>query len=142
MDDKEIRRVIICRGTNRTIAPPQDLMKGEAPYRRCVFIDRTSGKHKADESWESWETLSKRQLIRASHPCRLNMTVFACNPRVPTARESRIDPSDQDASNSSTAPPTEQSEAPETKDSRAETDASLSPDGQLDRIPASGPEDV
>lgn len=142
MDDKEIRRVIICRGTNRTIAPPQDLMKGEAPYRRCVFIDRTSGKHKADESWESWETLSKRQLIRASHPCRLNMTVFACNPRVPTARESRIDPSDQDASNSSTAPPTEQSEAPETKDSRAETDASLNPDGQLDRIPASGPEDV
>ena len=106
-------------------------MKGEAPYRRNVFIDRTSGKHKADESWESWETLSKRQLIRASHPCRLNMTVFACNPRVPTARESRIDPSDQGASNSSTAPQNEQSEAPETKDSRAETDASLNPDGQL-----------
>ena len=83
MEDKEIRRIIVCRGTNRTIAPPQDLMKGEAPYRRCVFVERNTGKYKADESWESWESLSKRQLVRASHPCRLNMTVFACNPTVP-----------------------------------------------------------
>jgi hypothetical protein len=76
-------------------------MKGEAPYRRCIFTERTTGKIRADESWEEWEELSNRQLIRSSHPCRLNMTVFACNPEVPSsARESRIEPLEQTASNS------------------------------------------
>ena len=63
MEDKEIRRIIVCRGTNRTIAPPQDLMKGEAPYRRCVFIERDTGKHKADESWESFPHRHRWQKI-------------------------------------------------------------------------------
>ena len=131
MEDKEIRRIIVCRGTNRTIAPPQDLMKGEAPYRRCVFIERNTGKHKADESWESWESLSKRQLIRASHPCKLNMTVFACNPTVPEASESRIDPTDPTAPNSVIAPPAERPSASEAKDSESAPAASPNPIGDM-----------
>jgi len=131
MEDKEIRRILICRGTNRTIAPPTDLMKGEAPYRRCVFIERNSGKCKADESWESWENLSKRQLIRASHPCRLNMTVFACNPEVPRVRESRIDTSDPGASNSASAPPVRTPEATEAKTSDAAPTESPNPIREL-----------
>lgn len=33
-----------------------------------------------EDQWEEWENLSKRQLIRPSHACRINITVFARNP--------------------------------------------------------------
>lgn len=34
--DKEVKHVITCRGSNRTIAPPMGCVKGEAPLRKCV----------------------------------------------------------------------------------------------------------
>eukprot|EP00435_Cladocopium_sp_Y103_P053869 s757_g17.t1 len=106
LDGKIVHRVLVCRGTNRTLGPPDNLTKGEAPYRRCIFVERATGTIKAEETWEEWENLSKRQLIRASHPCRLNMTVFASNPEVPvSARASRIDTPLQSASNSPESPP-------------------------------------
>eukprot|EP00435_Cladocopium_sp_Y103_P009870 s2832_g2.t1 len=124
LDDKVVKRVMLCRGTNRTLGPPDNLIKGEAPYRRCIFVERNTGKIKADEAWEEWEGLSKRQLIRASHPCRLNMTVFATNPNVPApARESRPESPLQNASNSAAIP-----ERPEeSKNPQVETAASPNP---------------
>jgi hypothetical protein len=128
MEGKIIRKIIVCRGTNRTIAPPKTLMKGEAPYRRCVFTDRESGKIKAEEAWEAWEELSNRQLIRSSHPCRLNMTVFACNPEVPMAVEtSRIDATTQPPDNSQTSPTVETPKTEESKHSYAEDQTSPNP---------------
>ena len=103
-------------------------MKGEAPYRRCVFTDRESGKIKAEEAWEAWEELSNRQLIRSSHPCRLNMTVFACNPEVPMAVEtSRIDATTQPPDNSQTSPTVETPKTEESKHSYAEDQTSPNP---------------
>ena len=77
--EKESQVVIVCRGTGRAIGPPKDLQKGEAPCRRCAFIDRTSGKIMSEDNWENRENLSQRQLIRGSHSCKLNITVFARN---------------------------------------------------------------
>ena len=77
ISDKEVIHVRGCRGSSRTIAPPETLIKGEAPWRRAIFTERGSGNIRAEEEWEMWETLAKRNLIRPSHPCRLNITVFA-----------------------------------------------------------------
>ena len=77
--DKKVVTIVACRGTNRTLAPPENVSKGEAPYRRSIFIERSTGMMKAEDDWELWENLAKRQLIRPSHACRLNITVFACN---------------------------------------------------------------
>ena len=132
MEDKKIRRIIVCRGTNRTIGPPSDLTHGEVPYRRNIFTERNAGKNKANETWESWEDLSKRRLIRASHPCRPNMTVFACNTDVPSAaRESRVDRPVQPASNSQSAPQTDDAPAEGSKNSTAEDTASPNPEVTL-----------
>ncbi len=78
--DKEPQFVIACRGTDRAIAPPQETQKGEAPFRRCAFVDRQTGKLLCEDNWEHWENLSQRQIIRGSHSCKLNITVFARNP--------------------------------------------------------------
>ena len=77
--DKKVVTIVACRGTNRTLAPPENVSKGEATYRRSIFIERSTGMMKAEDDWELWENLAKRQLIRPSHACRLNITVFACN---------------------------------------------------------------
>eukprot|EP00435_Cladocopium_sp_Y103_P028662 s3013_g7.t1 len=74
--DKQIHRVIACRGTDRTIAPPHGMHPQEAPYRKMLMLTRT-GDIQHEVHWERWVDLSKRQLIRPSHACRINITVFA-----------------------------------------------------------------
>ena len=92
IQDKKVVQVAACRGTDRTIAPIQTLLKGEVPYRRSIFMERTSGELHAEEEREMWENLAKGQLIRPSHACRMNITVFACNPsHDPTTVVSRTD---------------------------------------------------
>ena len=78
-DNKQIVCAIACRGTDRMIAPPSQLLSQEAPFRRMVFIHRVTGKIMMDEEWEEWGQLSNRQLIRSGHPAKLGITVFACN---------------------------------------------------------------
>ena len=77
---KDIRQVIVCRGASRTIAPPKEILPGEAPWRINVFSDRETGEFMIDSDWENWENLSKRQLARPYHACRLLITIFARNP--------------------------------------------------------------
>lgn len=72
--------IVACRGSSRTLSPPQELCKGEAPFRRSFYLDRSEVKYFTDDDWEGWEELAQRQLVRPSHACRLNITVFACNP--------------------------------------------------------------
>ena len=74
--DKRIHRIIACRGTDRTIAPPKDMHPMEAPFRKMLMLGRT-GEIKHEVHWEKWVDLSKRQLVRPSHSCRVNITVFA-----------------------------------------------------------------
>ena len=78
--DKQIQRVIACKGTERTLVPPRDLMRGEAPFRRAIIMQRNTRNIQVEDQWEEWEDLSHRQQWRRSHPSYLNITVFACNP--------------------------------------------------------------
>ena len=78
-DDKTILRVIACKGTERTLEPPKNLIRGEAPYRRAIIQPRGTSDVKVEDQWESWESLANRQLSRPSHASRVNITVFAAN---------------------------------------------------------------
>ena len=78
--DKTILRVIACRGTDRTLSPPKNLLPQEAPYRRSLILHRSTGEVQFERDWEQWSTLSNRQLVRRAHSCRLKITAFACNP--------------------------------------------------------------
>ena len=77
--DKRVCRVLACRGTDRTLAPPKNLHHSEAPCRRTMFVERATGKIKLERYWEKWTELANRQLIRKGHACRINVTVFGCN---------------------------------------------------------------
>ena len=74
--DKSLHRVMACRGTDRTMAPPVGMHPQEAPFRRMLIMKRT-GETQYETYWERWPELAKRQLIRPSHSCRINVTVFA-----------------------------------------------------------------
>ena len=65
---------------DRTTGPCKEVTSGEAPFRKCAFIHRATGNIQIEDNWESWEQLSKRQLVRRSHPCKINITFFARNP--------------------------------------------------------------
>ena len=78
--DKHIVFIVTCRGTDRALGPNCELTSGEAPYRRCAFVHRTTGEINLEDHWEKWDNLSQRQINRPNHPCKLNITVFARNP--------------------------------------------------------------
>ena len=80
MPDKTIKFVVACRGSNRTMGPPKNTVKGEAPFRKCAYIQRGTQQMFVEDQWEDWEMLSQRQLIRTSHLCRINIMAFATNP--------------------------------------------------------------
>ena len=80
--DKRIVHVIGCRGTDRTLAPPDRMHADEAPFRRSLIILRSTGEVKFEKYWEKWTQLSKRQLIRPAHACRINVTMFAKDDRL------------------------------------------------------------
>ncbi len=42
-EDKEIQFLVACRGTDRALGPNRNVTPGEAPYRRCAFIHRSTG---------------------------------------------------------------------------------------------------
>eukprot|EP00435_Cladocopium_sp_Y103_P018074 s4573_g4.t1 len=113
MPNMKIHTVMACRGSSRTLAPPDNMVKGLAPYRRSIFMERGSGEIRAEEEWEMWENLAKRNLIRPSHATRINVTVFANKlpvvmpPAVPSSETSHSAPERQvhvDANANSSAP--------------------------------------
>ena len=74
--DKEIIRMIACRGTDRTLGPPTDLHPDEAPFRRTIMEIRNTQEIKYEANWERWNQLSQRQLVGPAHPCKINVTIF------------------------------------------------------------------
>lgn len=59
------------------------------------MVARPSGEVQVEANWENWSMLSKRQLIRPSHACRLNITMFARNHeahQLPRASEESLAP--------------------------------------------------
>ena len=84
--DKDVRCLVACRGSSRTIAPPQNITIGEAPFRKSIFTSRDKGEILVEDEWEFWENLAKRPVVRPSHASHINITMFACNPeKVPVA---------------------------------------------------------
>eukprot|EP00435_Cladocopium_sp_Y103_P013529 s1772_g3.t1 len=77
IEDKQLETIVACRVASRTLAPPEHLVKGVAPYRRCIFTEMGTGEIRAESDWENWENLAKRNLIRPSHATHINITLFA-----------------------------------------------------------------
>ena len=78
--EKRVISVVARRGTDRTMAPPTNIIPSQAPYRRALMLLRPEGNIKYERHWEKWDELSKRQLVRPAHACRINITVFAQDP--------------------------------------------------------------
>jgi hypothetical protein len=100
--DKRVVTAVACRGTDRTMGPPEHLQGESAPFRRTIMILRPSGTIQYEKEWEKWDQLSHRQLIRPAHACRINCTVFAQdNPevtRIPNPISPQETPSDESVS--------------------------------------------
>ena len=79
--EKRVIQVIGGRGLNRTTAPIRSLAKGEAPYRKLVYIHRKTNKFHEEFVWELWEDLPKRKLVRPGFPSKVAITIFAVNPQ-------------------------------------------------------------
>ena len=41
-----IVRVVVCKGTERTIVPPKEITPSEAPYRRAIIVQRSASNQK------------------------------------------------------------------------------------------------
>ena len=94
--DKIIRFAVVCRGTDRALGPVRTVATGEAPFRKCLFLHRETNEWMFEDEWENWEHLSQAMIQRKGHPCKLNITLFACNPSVEIsssqpASESRLE---------------------------------------------------
>ena len=78
--DKTIVCLVVCKGTERAIPPPKNLLSEEAPLRRAIIESRESREIFIEEQWEDWTHLSQRQLQRPVKASHINITVFAANP--------------------------------------------------------------
>jgi transposase InsO family protein len=75
-----IKAILACKGTNRRMGPPNQVHAQEAPYRRSIMKIRDTNEIMIDAAWEEYANLSNRKIIRASPPCRVNITMFAAKP--------------------------------------------------------------
>ena len=74
--DKKVVKIVGCKGSERTLAPPSNMHPQEAPLRKALLL-RRDGSIQYEKNWEKWIHLSQRQLNRPAHASRLNITVFA-----------------------------------------------------------------
>ena len=99
--DKHITRVVGCKGSERTLAPPPNMHAQEAPFRKALLL-RRDGSIQYEKNWEKWVHLSQRQMTRPARASRLNVTVFARdhdkkeNPPSPENERSAPEPSSSD----------------------------------------------
>ena len=122
--EKQVIRVIGCKGTERCMSPPADLHKHQAPFRRALVLLRDSRELKMEKHWECWETLSNRKLIRKGHSCKVNITIFGCNPKISPRIEM---PTEGNSIQEQPSPPAVVEKSSEVKDSQSS--------GVLDRHP-------
>ena len=101
--EKQIQVITACRGTDRTIGPPDGLSSDHAPWRRALMIRRHGGALMMESHWEAWGDLAKGKVIRTNHACKLNITAFGADllSSVQEAEETTSSPAE------STSPPIE-----------------------------------
>ena len=103
--EKTLKFAVACRGTDRALGPIRPVLPGEAPFRKCLFSHRVTGALMIEENWEQWDNLSQARISRKGQPCRLNITLFACNPVSVEPDESRIDSPRENPVNAETRDP-------------------------------------
>ena len=100
-----IKAILACKGTNRRMGPPSNIHAREAPLRRSIMKIRDSNEIVLDNEWENYENLSHRKIIRASPPCRVNITMFAANPSdLPPCQQDNADVRSKPSANVPEAP--------------------------------------
>jgi len=100
-----IKAILACKGTNRRMGPPSNIHAREAPLRRSIMKIRDSNDIVLDNEWENYENLSHRKIIRASPPCRVNITMFAANPSdLPPCQQDNADVRSKPSANVPEAP--------------------------------------
>eukprot|EP00435_Cladocopium_sp_Y103_P030423 s994_g7.t1 len=75
-----IRGLEVCKGADRCRVPFDGITRKNATHRFTMGIHRHQVGHFADEVWENWTTLTRKQLTRKSQPARLLVTLFG-NPK-------------------------------------------------------------
>ena len=88
-----IKTVVGGKGMNRTTGPLKTIAKGEAPWRKMVYIHRNTGKLHGVDSWEKWDDLPNRKIVRTGFPSRVAITIFTGNPTNSPALEQLETPS-------------------------------------------------
>ena len=59
--DKRVVKIVGCKGSERTLAPPSNMHPQEAPLRKALLL-RRDGSIQYEKNWEKWIHLSQRQL--------------------------------------------------------------------------------
>ena len=50
--EKKIQRIMVCKGSDRTLAPPTDLVRNGTSYRRAIAASRNGASIQAEKDWE------------------------------------------------------------------------------------------
>eukprot|EP00435_Cladocopium_sp_Y103_P021824 s3570_g5.t1 len=136
--DMIIKKIVACKGTDRRWGPPSSLNPSEAPFRRSIMKIRQDMNIVIDPTWEQYDVLSNRQIIRKSPSCRVNITLFATTKAVeshvgtPAASEMPCGPIHAPASSDSEGSleiPQNESSAP------LPIEPGPNPDSQIEAIP-------
>lgn len=77
LGDKRIIATEICKGADRYRAPPSGVSATTAKFRRAMGLHRNMVGHFIDQEWETWITLSRKNLIRTGLPSKLMRAVFS-----------------------------------------------------------------
>ena len=94
--EKQIQYIMACRGTDRTIGPPDGMQPQQAPWRRALMIRRHDGALVMETQWEAWDALAKTRIVRTNHACKLNITAFGSDLQDIASRPSETPPDNQE----------------------------------------------
>ena len=72
----KVRRVEVCRGTERFRVPDTSVNKREIPIRITVIKDRTTGQAEVLGPPEEWTHLPKSKQVRKGNPAKMSITIF------------------------------------------------------------------
>ena len=101
--DRQVIALVACRGTDRTIGPPDRLSPQEARWRRAIMVRRHDGALTMETQWEDISQLPKGKIVRTNLSCKLNITVFARD----IAEQNTADPSSRSSEEQTVQPQTQ-----------------------------------
>ena len=78
--DIHLKRIEVCRGTERFRVPPAGVTTADLPLRQTVVMHRETGEIEMMGEPEAWQELKKSQQVRKASPARLSLTVFGQAP--------------------------------------------------------------